>query len=170
MVFDCNVDSKGTSLNKKLVSSPDLVKQIVGVIIRFCVEPIVIMGDKETIFNQVLVLEYDHSFLRFLFRVNHDINGTVEDFEMKVLVFGVTLSPSSCNYVLKRTAVDNRKKYHPDVAFTFQKKFCADNLLKSAKDVPTTIRLLYNIRMGANRGFKLTKIIRNRVEVLQSVT
>ena len=169
MVFDCDVDSKGTSLNKKLVRGPDLVKQIVGVIIRFCVEPIVIMGDKKkSIFHQVLVPEYDHSFLRFLFRVNHDINGTVEDFEMKVLVFGVTLLPS--NYVLERAAVDNRKKYHLDVAFTLQENVCADNLLRSAKDVPTAVRLLYNIRMGANRGFKLTEIIRNRVEVLQSVT
>ena len=41
------MDSEGTSLNKKLVRGPDLVKQIVGVIIRFCVEPIVIMGDKK---------------------------------------------------------------------------------------------------------------------------
>ena len=39
------------------------------------------------------------------------------------------------------------------------------------EDVKTAIRLLYDIiRMCASGGFKLTKIISIRVEVLQSVT
>ena len=38
------------------------------------------------------------------------------------------------------------------------------------KDVKATIRLLYDIRMCGSGGFKLTKIISNKVEVLQSVT
>ena len=33
-------------LNKNLMSGPDLANQIVGVIIRFCEEPVVIMGDR----------------------------------------------------------------------------------------------------------------------------
>ena len=107
--------------------------------------------------------------LRFLLRANHEISGTVEEFEMKVHVFGATALPSCCNYVLKRTAVDDGKKYHPD-ATTLQQNFYVDNLLKSVKDVQTAIRLLYDITMCASRGFKLTKIISNRVEVLQSVT
>ena len=44
-------------------------------------------------------------------------------------------------------------------------------MLKSVKDVKAAIRLLYDIiRMCASGGFKLTKIISNKVEVLQSVT
>ena len=46
-----------------------------------------------------------------------------------------------------------------------------DNLLKSVKDVQTAARLLYDIiRLCAKGGLKLTKIISNKVEVLQSVT
>ena len=78
------------------------------------------MGDKESIFHQVLVPEYNCSLLRFLWWENHDIRATVEDFEMKFHMFGATSSPSCCNYALEKTAVDNGKKYHPDVATTLQ--------------------------------------------------
>ena len=171
VVFDCSADFKGTSLNKNPMSGPDLANQIVGLIRTFCDEPVVIMGDKESMFHQVLVSEYDRSLLRFLWSANHDIRGTFEDFQMKVNVFGATSSPSCCNYALKRTAVDNGKKYHPDVALTLQQKFYVDDFLKSVKDVKTAIRLLYDIiTMCASESFKLTKIISNRVKVFQSVT
>ena len=41
-------------------------------------------------------------------------------------------------------------------------------MLKSVKDAKAAIRLLYDIYKDG--GFKLTKIIINKVEVLQSVT
>ena len=125
MVFNGSGDFKGMPLNKNLMSGPGLANQIVGVIIRFCEEPVVIMGDIESMIHQV----FDCCLLRFLWWANHDISGTVEDFEMKVHVFGATSSPSCCNYVLKRTTVDNQKKYHPDVATTLQQNFYVDNLL-----------------------------------------
>ena len=171
VVFDCSADFKEISLNKKLMDGPDLANQIVGVIIRFHEESVVIMGDIESMFHQVLVPENDRRLLRFLWRANHDIRGTVEGFEMKLHVFGATSSPSCCNYAVKRTAVDNEKKYHPDVVTTLQQIFYVDDLLKSVKDVKTAIRLLYEIiGMCASGGFKLTRVIRNRVKVLQSVT
>ena len=46
------------SRNPSLVGT-DLANQIVGVIIRFCEESVVIMGDIESMFHQVLVPEYD---------------------------------------------------------------------------------------------------------------
>ena len=170
VVFDCSADFKGTSLSKNLTGT-DLANQIDGVIIRFREEPVVIMGDIESMFHQVLVPEYDRSLSRFLWWANHDIRGTVEDFEMKNHVFGATSSPSCCNYAMKSIAVDNGKKYHPDVAATLQQNFYVDDLLKSVKDVKTAIRLLCDsIRMCASGGFKLTKIVSNRVKVLRSVT
>ena len=77
-------------------------------------------------FAKVLVPEYNRSLLSFLWWTNRDIRGTVEDFEMKVHVFGITSSPSCCNYAPKRKAVNNGKKYHPDVETTLQKRFHVD--------------------------------------------
>ena len=64
---------------------------------------------------------------------------------MKVHAFGATSSPSCCNYALKKTAVDNGKKHHPNVATTLQYIFDGDDLLKSVKDAKAAIRLLYDI-------------------------
>ena len=50
VLFDCKVDFKGTSLNKNLMSGPYLANQIVGMIIRFHKEPVVIMGNIESMF------------------------------------------------------------------------------------------------------------------------
>ena len=67
--------------------------------------------------------------------------------------------------------MDHGKKYHPDVATTPLQNVYVDDLLKSVRDVQTAIRLLHNIvKICASGGSKLTKVITNRVEVLQSVT
>ena len=113
--------------------------------IRFHEEPVVIMGDIESMFFQVLVPVYDCSLLRFLWWANHGIMGTVEDFEMKVHMFCATSSCSCCNYALQRIAVDNGEIYHPDVVTMLQQNFYVDDLMKSVNDVKTAIRLLYDI-------------------------
>ena len=66
VVFDCSAKFKEVSLNKNLMSGPDLTNQIVGVLTRFCEEPVAIMGDTESMFHQVMVPREDRSLLRFL--------------------------------------------------------------------------------------------------------
>ena len=55
VVFDCSSEFKEVSLNKNLMSGPDLTNQIVGVLTRFREGPVVIMGDIESLFHQVMV-------------------------------------------------------------------------------------------------------------------
>ena len=53
VVFDCSAEFMEVSLNKNLMSGPDMTNQTVGVLTRFCEEPVVIMGDIESKFHQV---------------------------------------------------------------------------------------------------------------------
>ena len=55
-----------SSLNKNLMSGPDLTNKILGVLTRFLGEPVVIMGDIEPMFHQVMVPREDRSLLRLL--------------------------------------------------------------------------------------------------------
>ena len=170
VVFDCSTKFQEESLNKNLMSGSDLTNQIVGVLTRFREEPVVIIGDIESMFHQVMVPREDRSFLRFLWWENHDISGTAKDFEMCVHVFGGTSSPSCCNYAYERTAYDNKSRYQTDVMDTLNRNFYVDDLLKSVKDVKTAIRLLHDvISMCADGGFRLTKFVINRIEVLDSI-
>ena len=65
VVFDCSAGFREVSLNKNLMSIPDLTNQIVGVQTRFREEPVVIMGDIESMLHQVMVPREDTSLLRF---------------------------------------------------------------------------------------------------------
>ena len=47
VVFDLSAECKGTSLNKELLSGPDLTNQVLGVLLRFREEHVRVMGDIE---------------------------------------------------------------------------------------------------------------------------
>ena len=164
VVFDCTAEFKRTSLNKNLMSGPDLANQIVRVITRFCEEPVAVIGDIESTFHQVLVPEKDRSLLRFLRWENYDTSSKILDFEMNVHVFEGTSSPSCCNYALKKAALDNESNYHPVVALTLKRNFYVYDLLKSVKDVSTAVKLIQDVsKMCSDGGFCLTKFISNEL-------
>ena len=145
-------------------------QKIVGVIIRFREEPVAVIGDIESMFHQVLVPEKDRSLLRFLWWENHDTSSKILDFEMNVQVFGETYSASCCNYALKKTALDNKSNYHPDVALTVKRNFYVDGLLKSVKDISTVVKLIQDFsKMCSDGGFPLTRFISHEVQVLSSI-
>ena len=72
-VFDCSAEFQGRSINKELLSGPDLTSQIIDILTRFCEEKIVFMSDVEAIYHQVQVPEDQQLFLKFPWCENHDI-------------------------------------------------------------------------------------------------
>ena len=53
---------------------------------------------------------------------------------------------------------------------TFNRNFYVDDLLKSVKDVKSAIRLLHDvISMCTDGGFRLTKVVSNCTEMLDSI-
>ena len=56
VVLDCSARYNGVSLNSQLLQGLDLINNLVGVLIRFCEEPIAIMADIEGMFHQVRVI------------------------------------------------------------------------------------------------------------------
>lgn len=75
---------------------------------RFREQRVAIAADIEAMFHQVLVIEEDQPALSFLWR-ELDINCAPDVYQMRVLIFGAASSPSTANYVLRRTAEDNRE-------------------------------------------------------------
>ena len=170
VVFDCSAEFGGTSLNKQLLSGPDLTNQLVGVLTRFREEQVAYIADIEAMFHQVHIPDDQRSLLTFLWWENGDINNPVEDYEMCVHLFGGVSSPSCCNYALKRTSVDYGKEFGPDAARTSQRNFYVDDMLKSSKDVTTAIELIKKVQgICKAGGFNLTKFLSNNIEVIKSI-
>ena len=65
--------------------------------------------------------------------------------QMCVHVFEGASSPTCCNYVLKRTEVDNEVRLGPEAAKTLMRNFYVDDLLKSTPDAQSDISLIKDV-------------------------
>ena len=66
VVFDCSAKHQNESLNDHLLTGPDLLNNLTGVLHRFREHPVAIVGDIERMFNQFHVNEEHRDYLRFL--------------------------------------------------------------------------------------------------------
>ena len=55
VVFDSAAETGGVSFNKMLLSGPDLTNSLLGVLIRFCQNPVALIADIEQMFHSFLV-------------------------------------------------------------------------------------------------------------------
>ena len=106
VVFDCSSEFQWRSLNKELLTGPDLTNQIVGVLSSFRENKIALMADIESLFYQVPVWEEDRRFLVFLWWKDGKCKNPVIDCEINVHVFGATSSPGCSHYALKKRSLD----------------------------------------------------------------
>ena len=92
----CNAASKfrGCSLNDKLLSGPDLLRNLVGIVFRFREHLIAITADIESMFLQVAAPKEECRVLRFLWRDQPEDNIGI--FEYNRHVFGAKSSPNVC--------------------------------------------------------------------------
>ena len=97
----------GASLNKSLLTGPDLLRNLIYVLLRFRQHPYAVSADIEGMFLQVGVLPSDQPSLRFLWREDPTTNVVVYQYTRHI--FGAKDSPTCANYALQRTARDNAK-------------------------------------------------------------
>ena len=65
VVFDCSAEYYGVSVNKRLLSGPDLTNQIGEILVKFREEFVAIVADIEAIFFQVFVANQHKILLSF---------------------------------------------------------------------------------------------------------
>ena len=86
---------------------------------------------------------------------------------MPAMIFGAKSSPTSANYCLKRTAIDNQNTSNEENTSTVLKDFYMDDLLKSLPSEDETAQLaLQLIELLSRGGFRLTKFMSNSRYVL----
>ncbi|XP_048581431.1 uncharacterized protein LOC116618474 [Nematostella vectensis] len=156
------------SLNDCLLTGPDLLNNLVGVLIRFRCNKVGIMGDIEKMFHQVKVREADQDSLRFLWR---NLEERIPDvYRMAVHVFGAIDSPCSACYALRKTAEDQAGLFPDDVLDTIKRNFYMDDVLTSrpSEDEAAAVanQLIEAVAAG---GFRLTKWVSNSRKVLRSL-
>ncbi|XP_068704307.1 uncharacterized protein [Montipora foliosa] len=170
VVFDCAAKYGGTSLNDQLLSGPDLTNSIVGVLTRFRENPVALAADIECMFHQVRVPPADRDAFRFLWWPNSDLSQDPVDHRMEVHLLGATSSPSCSNFALRKTAQDNKDEFAEDFVKTVKRNFYVDDCLKSVESSERAVDLAVQLRnLLVKGGFRLTKWLCNRPEVLESI-
>ena len=98
---------RGQSLNSNLLTGPDLLNSLLGVLLRFREHPVAILADIESGFIQIAVKQEDQSALRFLWSKNNFIM----QYQFTRLIFGAACSPPMTIFVLNQCATDNAENF-----------------------------------------------------------
>ena len=169
VVFDATALHDGVSLNSQLNQGPDLTNSLLGVLLRFRRERIVLAADIQSMFLQVKVPAEDVNALCFLWWEDADFCKPPEEYQMVSHIFGAKDSPSCTNYCLKRTA-DNNKIFSEEAVKSVQEDFYVDDLLKAVETPSKAISPAHELMALLEKGgFHLTKWTSNGREVLASI-
>ena len=169
VVFDAASKFDGVSLNDNLLTGPELLNNLVGILLRFRSGKIGVMADVQQMFHQVRVCEEDRDSLRFLWR-DLDETRKPDEYQMTVHVFGAVDSPCCANYALQRTAHDQEGKFSEDAIHAVKRNFYMDDLLTSKPNSDEATHLATQlIGILATGGFRLTRWMSNSRDILAAI-
>ena len=169
VVFDSAAECDGISLNKLLLSGPDMTNNLLGVLLRFRQNPVAIVADIEQMFHSFKVKREHRDLLRFLWFKDNDPNGEITEYRMKVHIFGNTSSPAVANHGLRKTAEVGEAEFGSDAKAFVHNNFYVDDGLHSAPDPGSAIDLLRRTQaMLATANLRLHKIASSHAEVMEA--
>ena len=170
VVMDASAKYLGHCLNNNLLTGPDLMNALVGVLCRFRKEQVAFVCDIEGMFQQFFVGVEHRNLLRFLWLEDGDYRQDPKDFRSTVHLFGVASSPAVANYALKRAATDHEETFGSDVAEFIQRDFYVDDGLASVSTEAEAISLIErSVKLFAVCGLKLHKFVSNSRKVLSVI-
>ena len=170
IVYYCAATYRGTSLNTELIQGPDLTNSLQGVLLRFRQEPVAFMSDIQSMFHQVRVKTEDRDMLRFLWWPEGNLQSPLQDYRMKVHLFGAKSSPACANFALKQAAADNKDEFDSQVIDTISNNFYVDDCLKSTPTEGSALKLVQDLTTVCEKGgFHLTKWVSNSKLVIDTI-
>ena len=136
VVYDCAARFQDLSLNEFLLQGPNLVSNLVDVLLRFRENKVALIADITEMFLQVRLPERERGAFRFLWWANDDINGPIAEMQLAVHPFGATSSPFCASVALMKSAELSDGNAQDIVRSALQNNFYVDDCLIS---VPTAV-------------------------------
>ena len=137
-----------TSLNKSLLTGPELLQNLIHVLLRFRQHQFAVSGDIGGRFLQVGVPDCDQPSLRFLWQDDPETNVVVHQNPRHI--FYAKDTPTCANYALQRTARDNIDHY-PETTNAVLVKLYMDEYLDSVESRKGSHKIE---GIGANSSFR----------------
>ncbi|KAL3075407.1 hypothetical protein niasHT_036127 [Heterodera trifolii] len=151
IVYDGSAHTKDTpSLNQCLDKGPQLLNDLIGIVMRCRMSEILICADIEKAFLQILIKEEDRDALRFLW-VNTD--GQVKTYRFRRVPFGLISSPAHLSVTLKHHLGQTDHPMAKDIA----QNLYVDNILlctDSSKDIAKVCHEMRKIFQKASMNLR----------------
>ena len=167
VVFDASARFKGAALNDFLHTGPDHMNSLLGILLRFRREPIAFTCDIQQMFHNFLVTPQHRDYLRFLW--TNDDPKIIQEFRMKVHLFGATSSPGVATFGLRKVAEDYRNISTEATRFLKDDFYVDDGVtsVSTPQEAKELIKAATTICTKAN--IRLHKFTCNNEEVLSTV-
>ena len=127
VVFDAAAKTKNLSLNDLLLSGPDLLKPLLGVLMRFRQYKYAVIADIKDMFLKIKIREEDRNAQRFLWR-GRDRLKEPEEYVMSSMLFGAKSSPCTALFIKNKNAEMFRSKYPAAVNSIINNSYMDDYL------------------------------------------
>ena len=166
VVFDSAAKFEGMCLNDVLLSGPDMVNDLLGVLMRFRKEPVAITADIQQMFFQFVVPGQQRNLLRFLWHRDNDISKELIDYRMCVHIFGNSSSPAIATFGLRKSVEDADS----DVRNFVGRNFYVDDGLVSVQTVDEGVSLITRTQETLQQsGLRLHKVASNDRDVFLAI-
>ena len=168
VVFDASAKFEGIAINDLLLSGPDQMNSLLGILLRFRKEPVAISCDIQQMFYNFKVTAEHKDYFRFLW-IKDMKSPEITEFRMNVHLFGAKSSPGVATFGLRKLADD-----HQDIsahATRFLKEdFYVDDGVTSVSTSQQAIKLIQDAtKICAKGNVRLHKFQSNNKEVLAAV-
>ena len=166
VVFDSSAEYEGVTLNKDLLSGPDSMNSLLGVLIRFRRDTTAVKCDIEQMFHLFYVNPNHRDFLWF---EGNTPGKPVLEYRMNVHLFSNSASPAVATFSLRKTAADSEEEFGKEASEFVHRNFYLNDGLGSPPSAKQAVDLVTSAQtMLATSNLRLHKIVSNSIEVVEA--
>ena len=153
LVFNSSAKFNGHILNDYWAKGPDMLNNLLGVLLRFRENLIAIAGDIRKMYHTIKIESVDQHTHRFLWRHMEDRKPDI--YVMTALSFGDRPVAAIAAVALKKTAEINEKEF-PEASTTIKDDSYVDDIIHSVDNKPKALELIDQIeQVLATGGFEI---------------
>jgi hypothetical protein len=167
LVFDGAGKVSGSSLNDRLLQGPDLLSPLNSVLCKFRQKKVAFTADIKEMFHQVRMRKEDQCSQRFLWH-GMDRDRPPDTFEIPVMYFGATCSPTSAQYIKNRNALEFKNEF-PEAVKAITECHYVDDYLGCTDSLGDGIKLAKEVlEVHSRGGFYICNWTSNCRDLLES--
>ncbi|XP_062715193.1 uncharacterized protein LOC134291452 [Aedes albopictus] len=144
IVWDAAAQAYGISLNAVLLTGPDQLASLVGILYQFREHRIGVCADIREMFHQVDTNPEDQQCQRFLWR-DRDEHGDPSIYVMQVMTFGASCSPATPQFVKNKNA-ERFEEGYPTAVAVIKKRHYVDDMVFSVETEQEAVELAESVR------------------------